>query len=272
MSTPPPDHRDEETEPPPVPSFRRLWKRHDGGHGSTQLALKAMGVLYDAGAPLTRDELEARLLPLLDPYQRSYLEAWHLRRKALIRNALRKHKRRPEIVERARSTISTGIQAAVHGWVGEVFLRRVYGQSLVRDPDGRYRPGPKAPRVLTIDGRLVAYTPEARQELTTKEHEDGRTHLALLEWTRLTKKFDLTTPATRAQVFIMLLRRWFIGPNLDKVKGRLDERLIAPHLEQMMRVTESPGIQRRVIHQMLETLWSDNKDLEEIRRDDNPLS
>src|SRR5262245_39062342 len=82
-------------DPTPVGPLRvaRIWTRRYPNEGSLNTSLKAMDVLYDAGEPLSREELETRLIAKLDPYERAYLQAWHVRNKAYHRQWTRRHRK-----------------------------------------------------------------------------------------------------------------------------------------------------------------------------------
>src|SRR5262245_57996053 len=148
-------------------SYRRIWKR-GRGPASSNLALKAMAVLYDAQRPLTRDELADQLLKRLDAYERDYLEAWALRRlEQQARWDAKRHGKGSSFINRLKKleTIKT-----VQRWITEVFAGRIHGGTLVRDPDGRFHPGADVPRIQTMDGKLMRYTPNTRKELEQADH------------------------------------------------------------------------------------------------------
>jgi len=214
-----------------------------------------MAVLYDAGMPLTGDELATSLLVRLEPSERNYLEAWDLRRLELKQERMRKHRGTAVTVVKSITTVTTrALPAIVRLWVMDVFVKRVrQGQTLIQDADGRYRPGPKAPRVLTMDGHLVDFTPETRRELEQAEHDEGRAHLALVEWARVTAALDLRTIEAQTQVLILLARRLLIGPQ----KMPFDERKVGPQFNDLERLADTPAVKRVVLQRALDALWSE---------------
>lgn len=234
---------------PPASSSRRVWKRHGGSQGSSQLALAAMGVLYDAGEPLTRDQLAERLLPRLDAWARDYLEAWHLRRL----EQKEKWRRKAGAVRDSKPAVmeSRTVQSAVRDWLTEIFARRSYTtQTLIRLPDGRYTPGPKAPLMKTIDGDLVRYTPETRRELADADQQKARMHLVRLEFTRAAAALSNHSPAARAHALWFLLRRLYaIGS-----KAVLHERELRREFEHLLRVADTRETQEAVIRLAVEHL------------------
>jgi hypothetical protein len=227
------------------PSFRRVWKRRSGAQGSSNLSLKAMAVLYDANRPLTRDELAEGLLARLDAYERDYLEAWALRR--LDQQAKWKSKDR-EVDVVKRNTTSTS-DRAIKRWLTEVFAARARStQTLIRDLDGRFRPGARAPRVLTMDGQLKRFTPEARKELEQAEHDRGRTHLAAIEFRRIAAALD-TNPRARAELLANLVRRLF-----DAKEPYFSQVLLNRELKHLLTLTDSPAVKEAVLRLAVEYL------------------
>jgi hypothetical protein len=261
MSTSPVKSAMEETteEESAVFSGRRIWKRHDPGQGSLSISLKAMDVLYDAAQPLTKPELIERLIAKLDPYERSYLEAWHLHQRDRNRQSLRRANGKDSVRKAPRTLSPLNFDRTVHVWLTQVFEQRLRaqrkgGRTLIKDEDGRYRPGPKAPEATTADGRVVRYTPEIRETLTHEEHEEGRTYLAKLELEHVMKGLDLTTTAAKMQFFSIVLRRLLLG-NSPKSQLPLDERIVAPALNLIVRQADTNGIKRRVLEHLFSTLW-----------------
>jgi len=106
--------------------------------------------------------------------------------------------------------------------------------------------------VLTVDGRVLAFTPEARRELEEKHAEDGRFHLALVEWGRLTAGLDMTSPAVRFQLFFGLMRLFFDIPKNGKEP--IDERVIRRHLNEVARCADRPAVRRRLVAHLIESL------------------
>jgi hypothetical protein len=240
------DHAVPEEAESSVSSDRRIWKRRNGSQGSLRTSLTVYEVLYDAGEPLTLDEIAGRLLPRLDAYAVGYLEAWHLRNQRQQQESdKRTHPRKNVSGELPQnSSPETSPSLAVRAWLLRVFCRRIQGSTLQKDAQGRYAPGPTAPRALTIAGDLVPYTPDARRELAQVEHDQGRTHLALLEWTHVLKRLQVETPEARAQLLMVLIRRFYLGK-----KRVLDERLASPALDAVLRLADTPAVQRAVLEE-----------------------
>jgi hypothetical protein len=152
---------------------------------------------------------------------------------------------------------------AVRSWLSAVFAKRVtQGYTLSRDADGRFRPGSNAPRALTIDGRLVKFTPETRRELEQAEHDEGRAHLALVEWERVTATLDLSTVEARTHLLILLARRLLIGP--VKTLAPFDERRVSPLLNDLERLADTLAVKRTVLQRALDALWPDVSNTGEI--------
>jgi hypothetical protein len=237
-------------------SDRRVWKRHVG-MGSTRLTLKAMGVLYDAGAPLSRAEIIERLVPLLDPYERGYLEARYLRWCEKHRKHNRRRRKQNDDAEADSSASSSvGLHESVQSWLTEIFLKRVsQGHTLIRDPDGRFRPGAKAPNMQTMDGRVVAFTPEARIQLAQEERDQGRSHLALVQWDRTTRTLDLSTPGARVQLLTWLIRRFFDQPKA--ATGPFDERSLRSLMDDLVRLADNDSLKKLILQRAFDALWTE---------------
>lgn len=236
-------------------SGRRIWQRANPSQGSSRLALLAMSVLYDAGEPLTREAIAERLIVKLDPYQRGYLEAWYQHRSHMHRRDVAKAEHR----DYALSVVGTPptLSQAVRNWITQVFLQRVRsGSTLERLPDGRYQPGKTAPRILMMDGRRLAFTPEARHEVERDEMEAGRRHLVNVELDRLVRDFGIHTRAARTQFLVLLMRKVFSlkseGPQ------PLDERKLVPQLTHLLRlIADTPARQRELLQRAFDALWID---------------
>lgn len=237
-------------------SGRRIWQRANPSQGSSRLALLAMSVLYDAGEPLTREAIAERLISKLDPYQRGYLEAWYQRRQDIMRSANIKRRGAPDNSNNGPLELPT-MDQIVPQWLRQVFLKRIsQGSTLERLPDGRYQPGKTAPRILTMDGRRLAFTPEARHEVERDEMEAGRRHLVNVELDRLVRDFGIHTRAARTQFLVLLMRKVFSlkseGPQ------PLDERKLVPQLTHLLRlIADTPARQRELLQRAFDALWID---------------
>lgn len=243
---------DETNETEAVPAFGRVWQKRNPHQGSSPLSLKAMAVLYDAGQPLSRDELADRLLPQLDAYACSYLEAWWLRKTAQGRAKILRHRHRPVTVAEVQPTVTS--QRALRAWLSAVFAQRVrHSHTLLRDPDGRFRPGPIPPQVQTLDGRIMDFTPEARHALEQADHDQGRTYRALLEWKQVTATLDLTTVAARSQLLMYLAQRFGVGSNPSKLP--LDGRRLVALFDHLLTLADTPAVQRAVLQHALDAIW-----------------
>jgi len=165
-------------------AFRRHWQRRTADQGASEMTLAAHAALYDAGRPLTLDELTAALLPTLEWPLPFYVEAWWLRTTAQKRRSVAKARTgvAPDV---ALTGDKPDLATALRRWLGTVFARRAAeGRTLVRDGD-RFRPGPTAPRALTTDGTaLVSFTPEMRHHLEAERRASTRHHLAIMELRR----------------------------------------------------------------------------------------
>ena len=239
----------DEEEAPAFSSDRRVWKQwQPSRQGSSGLSLKTIGILYEAGEPLTRDELAARLAAQLEPTERGYLEAWYLR---LCEQQLRSvyRNRDSNRVRRSRGTkVIPPIQRITQRWISAVFRK---AHSVIRDSDGRYRPGPVVPLAQTMDGQLVPFTPEARQQLTQADHDNGRTHLASIEWRDLQKRLVLTTPEALAQVASFLLRRYWLP---ERGKRPFDERQLQGECQRLLQLADTDAIRRAVVQMVIKDL------------------
>jgi hypothetical protein len=237
-------------------SSRRVWKRHVGG-GASMLTLKTMGVLYDAGVPLTRDEMMQQLIPLLDPYERGYLEEWYARLKVANRRQDHRRGKSHSSVANAPATLED-LPRIVVTWLTRVFLIRaspMKGNSLRRDADGRYRPGPTPPNLLTLDGQHIRYTLDVHRGYAARERDKGRAHLAQLEWKHLQDALELTTPGRRVQLLCYLIRRFLIGTNVEDVK-QLNEVQLAKLSRELIRIADTATVQRRILQSAFDELWN----------------
>lgn len=236
-------------------SDRRVWKRWNPAQGSSALSLKAMAVLYDAGQPLSRDELADRLLPQLDPYALDYLAAWYQRRlvqQSRANATYRGIESETSLSGKRDVSDSPAPRVALRRWISEIFARRVYGGTLIRDSDRRLRPGPRAPRAQTIEGALVPFTPEKRQELEQADHDRSHEHLALLAWSRGRTSLDLSTVEARAHLLIFLARRLLIGA--DK-KLPFDERRLIALFDDVIRLADTPAVKQALMQRALIEIW-----------------
>lgn len=244
---------DDTLDPSAVPSFRRIWKRRDGSQGSSELALAAMAVLYDAGTPLTRGEIADRLWPRLDDYARAYLRAWDARRREQQRRWVRR-RRQPQsdvVDSELTRTESTASDATLRHWLKQIFCRRIYGgQTLIRHPDGRYEPGPRAPILKTLEGERVRYTPEVRREVEQSDQQSGRLHLVQLEFKRAAATLSDQAPAARAQVLRFLVRQLHGGPS----KGPLAGSELRRAFDHLLKVTDTRETQDALIRLITEWL------------------
>lgn len=235
----------------------RIWKRHrPASEGSLATSLKAMDVLYDAGEPLTREELERRLIPRLDPYERAYLEAWYRRERQAQQDyhAKRANKPTPPIFE--PDNTGSNIEPAVHRWITRVFLARLTGRTLERTADGKLQPGVGTPVVLRMDGRRVPYTCETRQDLAQEDRALHQQYLADLELSELFQRLHLPTQAARAQLLYLLVRRLLIGFKTDGRKFPLDERLVSPQLNRLVALADTSALQRAVLQRAFDAIWT----------------
>ena len=232
---------------------RRIWKRRNAAHGSTFLSLKAFAVLYDVGRGLTRQELADELRQRLVPTEIAYLQAWHLRRLRQVSQCIARHRKPSVIAVSHESAITTSIERALLVWLSLVFCKRVnQGHTLVRDADGRYMPGPRSPRIQTLDGQLIPYTPAVRHELEQADRAAGRAHLALLEWKKALAAPDMVTVDARAQVLIYLARRLFIGTNRKLFP--LDERQLSSRFLDLLHLADTPTVKRAVFERVCQDL------------------
>lgn len=240
-------------EPTPVPPTQvaRIWKKRAPNEGSLGTSLKAMDVLYDAGEPLTREELEIRLMARLDPYERSYLEAWYVHRQEQMHRARKSH-------SSELKTVSS--EHALHGWMTSVFLKRLQSKTVLRTADGRLQPGPGAPRIARADGRVLPYTRESREVFAQEDRDKQRQYLAGLEWAELLSQLPVRDPAARAQLLALLLRRLIIGIRKGRHdKWPLDERLVSPKLNRLVSLANTPAIQQAILQRALDVLWQDTE-------------
>jgi hypothetical protein len=242
-------------------TMRRVFQRWPGGSGSSDIALKAMAVLYDAGAPLTLDELGTRLLERLDVYERAFLEARDLHIRQSQRRWMEAKRRAAGAKRRAASvdalsgerasTLVRPIEVVVGRWLMQVFVKRSRdGSTLVQDPDGRLRPGATAPYVRTLTNELHRYTPEMRQRLEQEEHDAGRRHRLEVEWAQTVQPAIPATVEARVQVVILILRRLWLGTKTHagaKPPLPLDERKIGPLFNRVVFLADTPAVKQKAL-------------------------
>ena len=247
-----------DTDDESVSSDRRIWKRRDGSQGTSQIVLTVFRILYDAGQPLTRDEIADRFLQQIDPYQRGYLEAWYLRLRGQQHNWNLKYRpteRRAKNNARLSHKDIPDVARVVRRWLSKMLGDRVnHTRSLIRDADGRYRLGPVAPSVQTNEGEKVSYTPAMRVELEETDHEASRGYLALLEWSKLCAKPEFQTAEARVQLLMLVARRLIIGENKSTMP--LDERIVAPRLKYLLQLPDTPGTKRVLLQRILDDLFA----------------
>jgi len=241
-----------------VPSMRRIWQRPKKGQGANSITLKAFGVLYDAGQPLTVEDLRDQLLPRLSGPEASYLVAWCIRRQASEHLSNQRRRAGGAIVDKPSSTMapldSPDRAFALARWLKTVFTPRTApskGASLIRDPDGRLRPGARAPLALEADGITeVRYTPEARQRLDAEAHDLSRAHALAMEWDHVSAGLELKTFEARLRVLAFLCRR-FAGPETPESEP-VDERRLAPRFDHLLRHADTAGVKWTLLHRALE--------------------
>ena len=228
-------------------SDRRIWKRRNGSaDGTSSLVLRVYDVLYDAGEPLTRDQIVDRLVPRLDPYMVGYLEAWYSRQRILL--AAKKH-RHPQ----TSASEGADIRVVTRRWLSQVFDQRLQRKgsktagSLIRDADGRYAPGPVAPWTVTLDGKRLPYTPDVRQLLHAEDQLAGRSHLAKLEWSRLLADPAYAGIEARAHLVVFLLRHLLTTLPLD-------ERKLRARCAYLLKLTDTPATKRLIFEAALKDL------------------
>jgi hypothetical protein len=231
-----------------APTFgqRRVWKRANPWQGSSRLALLTMAVLYDVGEPLTRDAIAERLIPRLDPYQRGYLEAWYQHHRGW--------QRKKEVLDGQRTSLDRPFERIVRVWLTQVFCQRTKGGTLERLPDGRYQPGRTAPRVMTLDGHSLAYTPEARHELERTEAEQGRQHLIGVELAGIVKEYAISTPAACSQFLHLLIRHLYLHVPKGEGSDPIDERKLQGRLQHLLKLADTPSTKRHVLQQAFDAL------------------
>jgi hypothetical protein len=235
----------------------RIWKkRQPMSEGSLGTSLKALDILYDDGEPLTREELEARLIPRLDPYERSYITDWYrhsrdLKRQYVARRASEDGSAQPSSL---KDTV-VSIDRAIHGWITAVFLKRVsQGHTVIRTADGRLGAGPGKPRMARADGRTVAYTAATRHQLAQEDHEKHRLYLVDVELSELLKQLELPDEAARAQLLAYLVRR-FLGNAENQETKSLDMRKIRPMFDHLDRIADTPAIRQALIQRLFTVLF-----------------
>jgi len=222
------------------------------------ITLKAFGVLYDAGHPLSLSEIVEPLIARLDAVEMAYCEAWCLRRRDLELKA-KPHKDVHSVPKSTEWTPPQG-RDAVRRWLMTNFLKRAYptqGQSLVRTADKRYTPGPKPPRLLTADGALIPFTPEARIAHEEAEQTGGRTHALLMEWDRCVSQLNDVSGDARLLVVMFLARR-FAG--ILKTAGKappvaLNEKRLAVLFDHLLAKADAPAVRRAILGRTLDWVY-----------------
>ena len=238
----------DEEEAPAFSSDRRVWKLwQPTRQGASGLVLKTIGILYDAGKPLTRDELADQLVARLEPTERGYLEAWYLRFTEQVKRSWAKtHPNSKSALPNSSRPIPS-ITSIARRWISQ----RIVKTHIIRDPDGRYRPGPTPPLAQTMDGRLLRFTPEERQRLAQADHDSGRTHLASIEWRDLQRRLAITTPEALAQVASFLLRRYWLP---ERGKRPFDERQLQGECQRLLQLADTDAIRRAVVQMVIKDL------------------
>lgn len=231
---------------------RRVWQRANPSQGSSRLALLAMAVLYDAGEPLSRDAITERLIPRLDPYQRSYLEAWYQHK--ITQDRKHQTKTNFSVLDSQRTLKPIPFDQIVRRWVVGVFFQRRDGGTLERLPDGRYQPGRTAPRIMTLDGRRLAYTAEARHELERTEAEQGRQHLIRVELARIVKEHAISSPAACSQFLHLLFRHLYLRIPKGEGSNPIDERKLQGRLQHLLKLADTPSAKRHVLQHAFDAL------------------
>lgn len=184
---------------------RRVWAKHrDGGQGSSKLTLLAYDALYDAGRPLTLEELTEAVMPHVSELLEGYLLAWFYRQ----RNQTSRSARAASVQSLSTDSDCTGVnddigppseiqvrpvakKILVERWLKVNFTKRMYeGTTLCKVDGDRFAPGPKPPRILTVEGELLDYTPAERARQAHLLQTSGQTHAILMELNRILKELD----------------------------------------------------------------------------------
>lgn len=232
---------------------RRVWPGVSRlGPASSNLALAAMAILYDAGSPLTRDELAERLIASLHPAQVGYLKSWYLRTTALKAKSYARRKSSEGTKVIVPSDGDPNPIRCARYWIGQIFVSK-QTQRIERLPDGRIQPGPKAPKMLTVDGRRVAYTPEARKQLEQDQADGTRLHVASIDMIAMRKV--ATTPDACAQLLTMILRRR-AGRDTNSKKPFNEHALLAT-VDHFLSVLNTPSLQRRALEPLIAAIFDD---------------
>ena len=223
---------------------RRVWTRRTGDQGSLSISLKAFEALYEAARPLSRPELAAALAERLDSSERAYLEAWalHCRARMAASKARRQHKAPAGSLEN-RFSSEPAKSSAVALWLGIIFDNRRTGSTLIRDADGRYRPGPKPPRMATGDGRLIAFTPEARAADEAAGRAAAQENAQIMEWRRVSGALDGLPSHERLTVLVFLARRFagFAKTNNPRNKPSMTDTQLRSRFNHILRSAHDPA-------------------------------
>ena len=106
--------------------------------------------------------------------------------------------------------------------------------------------------MLLGDGQLVRYTSEMRHAVEQQDHDAGHSHLALLEWSKQITAPEFATVEARTQILMFLLRQLFVGHT--RTKKPLNENMLAGRLKYLLRLLDTPGVQRAVLQRVLDDL------------------
>ncbi len=230
-------------------SDRRIWKRRLARtEGTSDLVLRVYDVLYDAGEPLTREQIAERLHPRLSATAIGYLKAWHAR--LLTQHAEHRRQRGINVLV-GNSTRTFDISVILQIWLGKVFdQRRTKTRSLLRDAEGRYSPGPVAPWMVTLDNQRLQYTPEVRTLLELQQQHAGRGHLAKVAWSKLIADPAYTDIHARAQLVMFLVKQLVNKGQPEPLK----ERQLRARCAYLLKVADTPAIQRTILESAIKDL------------------
>jgi hypothetical protein len=77
-----------------------------------------------------------------------------------------------------------------------------------------------------------------------------------LELSELFQRLPLSDRSARAQLLYLLVRRLLIGFKTDGQKFPLDERIISPQLNRLVKLADNPDHKKAILQRALDAIWT----------------